>query len=208
MAAASLCRSLRLVGVAGSERLTAIREEGEPVVLCFWHNRIVYCTFHIGKELVWKGFPVKVMISRSADGELIARAVEAWGGETVRGSTSRGGSAALRQLVRALSKGPIAAVTTPDGPRGPVYRVQPGTVLLARLSEAPIYPISYVGEKVWRLRSWDRFMVPRPFSKVAVAVGEPVRVQRDLDEAGREDARVRIEEALLETDRAAAALLS
>lgn len=203
-----LCRSCRLVSVAGSEWLDAVREGDEAVILSFWHNRIVYCTYHLGRELAWKGFPLKVMISRSRDGELISRAVEAWGGETVRGSSSRGGSGALRQLVRSLEKGRVAAVTTPDGPRGPVYRVQSGTVMLAQLSGAAVYPISYCAERAWRLRSWDRFIVPKPFSRISVAVGEPQRVPRDLDAAGREAARERLEAALLETDRVAAASFS
>jgi lysophospholipid acyltransferase (LPLAT)-like uncharacterized protein len=204
----ALCRTYRLVAVAGSERLDAVREGSEAVIVCFWHNRILYCTYHLGRELVWRGFPVKVMISRSRDGELISRAIEAWGGGTARGSSSRGGSGALRQLVRSLAEGRVAAVTTPDGPRGPVYRAQSGTVVLAQLSGAPVYPISYCPEKMWRLRSWDGFMLPKPFSRVSVAVGEPLWVPRDLDDNAREAARERLESALLETDRTAAALFS
>ena len=204
----ALCKTCRLTSLVGFERLEAVREGKEAVIVCFWHNRIAFATYHLGRELVRKKHPVNVMISRSRDGELISRVVAAWGGGSTRGSSSSGGSGALRKLARSLAVGPMAAVTTPDGPRGPVYRAQPGTVLLAQLSGAPIYPVSYSAEKMWRMRSWDGFMIPKPFSRFSVAVGEPQWVPRDLDETGREAARMELERALLETDRVAAAIFS
>jgi lysophospholipid acyltransferase (LPLAT)-like uncharacterized protein len=208
MVVTALCRTYRLTSVVGSERLEVVRSGREAVILCFWHNRIVYSTYHLYNELQLKRHPVKVLISRSRDGELIARVIEALGGETARGSTSRGGSRALRKLTRLLKKGPVAVVTTPDGPRGPVYRAQAGTVLLAQLSGAPVFPVSYSAEKTWRLRSWDRFMVPKPFSRISLVVGPSLRFARDQDEAGREQARLELEGALLATDGEAAAVFA
>lgn len=204
----TLSATYRLQSAVGSDRLHALREAEQPAILCLWHNRIIYCAHHLRTELHFKGYALKMMISRSRDGELMSRVMWAWGGETARGSSNRGGGQAIRELVRSLRSGPIAVVTTPDGPRGPVYQAQAGTIVVAQLSGAPIYPMSYSAERAWRLRSWDRFMIPKPFSRVSVVVGEPIRVPRQLDEAGREEARAALEAALLAVDQEAEAVFS
>jgi hypothetical protein len=138
---------------------------------------------------------VKVLISQSADGELIAQVCQHLGLGTIRGSSKRGGAQALLQLLRPQDRTHLAL--TPDGPRGPRRQVKSGIVLLASLSGLPIVPLGVGFTGAWRFHSWDRFAVPRPFSTIAAVVGEPLLVPPDLDNAGIERQRQRIEVALL-----------
>lgn len=201
-----LASSCRFSRVEGGEAIVRLREESGAAIFCFWHSRILGCTRFLQLELLRRSFPLRVMVSHSEDGEIISRIIESWGAETARGSSSRGGSAALRQLARFLRRAPAGAITTPDGPRGPAERVQPGTVLLAQLSGVPILPMSYAASRSWRLSSWDRFVVPRPFSRLTIAVGSEVRVDPAADEPERERVRRQLEQALLRSDRRAAEL--
>lgn len=189
----------------GGGHIRALRERREPAIISIWHNRILCSTLYMRRELQAKGHEVMALISRSDDGELISRVIAGWGATSARGSSSRGGGRALREMKRWLDQSRGVVVTTPDGPRGPVYRVQQGTVVLAQLTGVPVYPMSFWADRSWRLRSWDRFMVPWPFARVAIAVGEPIRVPRDLNEGEREDMRLEIESAMVNTDREASA---
>lgn len=198
----------RFAAVEGGEAIGRLREEGGAALICFWHSRILGCTRYCQLELVRRSFPVRAMVSRSEDGEIISRVIESWGAETARGSSSGGGSRALRRLSRFLSNPPAVAATTPDGPRGPAERVQPGTLLAAQLSGAPILPMSYAASRCWRLSSWDRFIVPKPFSRLAVAVGPALTIERQAGEGERERLRGELEEALRRADRRAVELLA
>jgi lysophospholipid acyltransferase (LPLAT)-like uncharacterized protein len=202
----ALGRSYRIVVRENHELVERLREARESAIFCFWHNRIINGSLYLRDELAFKGYLLNVLISRSRDGEMIARAIEAWGGRATRGSSSRGGSRALRELRRFFAGQSGGVVTTPDGPRGPVERVQPGTIVLAQLTGVPIYPLSCSAERAWRLDSWDGFIVPKPFSRVAISVHEPIRVPRELDEREREEARLHVEQALHTVDARAAAL--
>jgi lysophospholipid acyltransferase (LPLAT)-like uncharacterized protein len=158
------------------ERFDRYAERGEPVLYALWHGRLLPLTyFHRHRRIA-------AMISRSADGEYIARIVEGWGFDAVRGSTSRGGGEALREVARRARHGQSVAIT-PDGPRGPRQRVQPGVVLAAQLSGAPILPVVAGCSRAWWPGGWDRFCVPKPFSRVTVVYGEPRYVPRDLAES-------------------------
>ena len=119
------------------------------------------------------------LTSSSRDGELIAQFLSRFGIGPVRGSATRGGSTAIRELVRALRRGHDVGIT-PDGSRGPCYEIQPGLVLLAQLSGRRILPISFEYANAWRTRSWDRFFIPKPFSRVTFVVGEPFAVQKTV----------------------------
>jgi lysophospholipid acyltransferase (LPLAT)-like uncharacterized protein len=176
-------------------------KSGSPVIAAFWHGRLaamprVFRVFDSGH----------VLISAHKDGELIARLVEALGYSTVRGSTARqkpgqthavdkGGAAALRNLTRILRGGGRVAIT-PDGPRGPRMRVSAGTILLGALSGVPIVPISNSASFAIRFKSWDQFLLPLPFGRVHVAIGEPITVPRDADERTLEALRQTLEERL------------
>jgi lysophospholipid acyltransferase (LPLAT)-like uncharacterized protein len=162
-----------------------------------WHSRIVMAA------ATQAGCGVNVLISRHGDGEFIVRVVERMGFHTIRGSSTRGGGRALLEIVRVLVDGGDVAMT-PDGPKGPRLRVQQGCVVAAMKSGAPIVPLGFECSRAKRLASWDRFVVPWAFAKVAVVVGDEIAVPSDLDEAGVEEWRARIEAALGDVSRRAA----
>ena len=166
---------------AGAEHLAELMASQRPVIFAFWHNRMVICGELIHRRVIRRGRPVALLTSLSRDGELAARLGLAMGYQVIRGSTSRGGLGSLLRLHRAIRDGSSAA-TAPDGPRGPAGRCQPGTVMLAKLAGAPIVPLAYAASRRWRLRSWDRLVVPKPFSRAVVTIGEPLEVPADLSD--------------------------
>jgi lysophospholipid acyltransferase (LPLAT)-like uncharacterized protein len=174
----------------------AARSSPPGTIYVQWHSRIL-----LGAA-TQAGTGLNVLVSRHGDGEFIVRAIERMGFGTIRGSTTRGGGRALLELVRALQEGRDVAVT-PDGPKGPRLRVQQGCVVAASKARAPVVPVAFECSRAKRLRSWDRFLVPAPFAKVAVVAGEPIEVPPDLDEAGVETWRGKIEAALHEASRRA-----
>ena len=145
----------------------------QPVIFAIWHNRLLMLP-----RVFDPSFPTRQsygLISASRDGDLIARFIERSGYGTIRGSSSRKGVIALRQLVDTLAADGNVLVT-PDGPRGPVYQVTQGIVFLAQKSGAPVVPIHMEYSGCWRLKSWDRFVVPRPFAKLRAIFGAPLTV--------------------------------
>lgn len=181
----------------------ALAERGESRIFAFWHNRFLLMPFIY--ERVRAGKNICVMASRSKDGQYISDVLGGFGFAVVRGSTSKGGDAAVKGMVDLL-KGGMDAAVTPDGPRGPRYRVQPGIILVSQLSGVPIYPVTFDARWARRLKSWDRFIVPIPFSRGAVVFGEEFRIPADADDAAREEVRARLEEEMRRIDRAAAEL--
>ncbi len=153
-----------------------------PVIVAFWHNRLAmmpYC---------WPSSrPFHMLISSHPDGQLIARTVKHFGIETVAGSSTRGGSEALRALVRLLRSG-VSVGITPDGPRGPRMRASDGAIALARLSGAPILPAAVSVSRRMVMNTWDKLIVALPFGEGAMVWGEPLTVASDVD-----DARARLE---------------
>jgi lysophospholipid acyltransferase (LPLAT)-like uncharacterized protein len=147
----------------------------KPLIYCFWHNQQILAAYFC------RDLGIRVLISRSRDGEYIARIVEHLGFGTVRSSTSTGKVNALRGLVRELKAGHHVAIT-PDGPRGPVYRAQPGVVFLGSLSGHAVVPFGCATAPAWRLHSWDGFEIPKPFSKAAIVVGQAIPIPRKLSE--------------------------
>jgi len=192
-----LLGSLR-VTVSGEEERNAAVEEHGSVVFCTWHNQLLYPTYH---ERHTDGAAV---ISQHADGELIARVVKRLGPGVVRGSTTRGGARALVKLVRLARDGKCVALT-PDGPRGPRYVVQPGAVYIAQKAGIPVVPIAFASERYWEFRSWDRFRVPKPFSRAHLVYGEPIHIPAKLDAAAAETHRLRVQDALMAATRTAQA---
>ncbi|HJO38893.1 MAG: lysophospholipid acyltransferase family protein [Vicinamibacterales bacterium] len=175
--------------VSGLERFDEIAAGGRRPVMAFWHGRILSATYY------FRGRGIVVITSENFDGEWIARIIERFGYGTARGSSSRGGQRALLQLKRALVEGKAAGFTL-DGPRGPAERAQPGAVWLAGATGQPLLPFHLEADRSWVARSWDRTQIPKPFSRVALAVGAPIEVPPDADEAVLEAKRLELEEAL------------
>jgi len=155
----------------------------------FWHDAILYLAGRYGDQR-----NIAILISRHSDGEMIAQACRWLGIRTVRGSTAKGGAAALLQMLDRAHQGHLAI--TPDGPRGPCYQVQTGVISTAQLTGLPILPVSYHLNWKFRPKSWDRFQVPLPFARCRIRVGEIVRVPREGTESERETLRQRLEEIM------------
>ena len=174
----------------GRKDADALLRAERPFISAFWHGRLMLAPHGWQAEP-----PIHVMISRHPDGESIARATRHLGAVPVRGSSTRGGAAAFRASLRVLKKGGYLAIS-PDGPRGPRMRVQPGIIALARLSGAPILPITYAVSRRKVARSWDRFVIALPFGRGVYLWGSPLYVAADADDATMEDARLTLEERL------------
>ena len=159
-------------------------------VWCFWHRCLIPCACYFHGR-----FEPAVLISRSFDGELIARTIELLGFRTVRGSSTRSGASGLLALAKAVEGG-YPAVFTADGPRGPLYKVKPGAVKLAQLTGYAIGSFYALPERAWVLRSWDSFMIPKPFSRVAVSWGRHVDVPQTDDPEVLETKRLEVEATL------------
>jgi len=164
--------------IGGLDNLDALRG-GRPVVLAFWHDRLFVLSHLIRARLIRRGHPVVALISLSKDGEVGTRVGRRFGGTVARGSASRGGSAGLRRLRREIAAGSTAVMVL-DGPRGPRHEAKPGAAMLARLSGAPLVPMTYAADRAWHLGSWDRLALPKPFARIALAVGDPIEVPADL----------------------------
>jgi lysophospholipid acyltransferase (LPLAT)-like uncharacterized protein len=182
--------------VEGLHHYDAIVASGHQPVMAFWHGRILPATFYFRRR------GIVVITSENFDGEWIARIIERFGYGTARGSTTRGGHRAMVQLVRAMRAGKPAGFTL-DGPRGPARVAQPGAVWLAHATGNPILPFHLEAASAWTLRSWDRTQIPKPFTNVALVVGEPIPVGADATEAELESARVALEQRLGDLERRA-----
>lgn len=182
-----LCRTYRWK-VEGAEHYQAVLDSGRQPILALWHGRILPGLHY------FRDRGIVVITSRNFDGEWIARILHRFGFGTARGSTSRGGARALVQLRRDLAAGRPAAFTV-DGPRGPARVVQPGVAFLAGATGHPILPYHVESDRHWTLNSWDRTQIPRPFSTVALVIGEPIAVASTDEEAIEAGVR-RVEQAL------------
>ena len=166
---------IRLLGMTWRMRpvndadLVARRASGERVIFTLWHGELLPLLWH------HRGEGIAVVISEHRDGEIIAQIAERLGYTTVRGSTSRGGGRALIGLMRAIEAGHDGAVT-PDGPRGPAHVFAPGAAIASQRTGAPLAIIRATATRAWRLKSWDRFLVPKPFATVRVIYGPLVSV--------------------------------
>ncbi len=146
-------------------------EAGQPVVFVTWHGRLLPL-LHLYRR---RG--IVMLVSQHRDGEFLTRLGQGLGYAAVRGSSTRGGYPALRQLVRELRQGRSLAIT-PDGPQGPRERFKPGALQAARITGAPVIPVMAGTNSAWWVEGWDRFLIPKPFARVCVLVGKPWRISK------------------------------
>lgn len=202
--AALVIRTLRLtmrIRCEGRDHLDTIRREGGRYIHAFWHGQLLMMPYS------YPGGKMAVMISEHRDGEYIARTMRSFGHRSVRGSTTSGGTGALRQAARLAGEGYDLGFT-PDGPRGPRHRVQAGVVMAGRLTGLPIVPVAFAARPARTMSSWDRFLVPVPFARGVVVYGPPVRVPVGAGREELEEIRGRLEESLARCTRRAAQLVS
>lgn len=169
-------------------------------IFAFWHNRLMMIP-HIYRRLFGMK-DIVTLISSSRDGEYFVRALKLFRPYIVRGSSTRGGSAAFKALVRRIREG-MDCIITPDGPQGPRYSIQPGTIALARLTGVPIIPVSYWSSRYRILKTWDGFVLTLPFGKMTYAFGEPVYCPKDASDSQMDRLAETLCQSLLATSRLA-----
>lgn len=176
----SLWASCRIYRIEGEQHFEALHHKGKSFIPCFWHQHHIYCSWYM-RRLIKKGMKIGFLISPSVDGEIPARMVKGWGAaEVIRGSKTRSGAQTLRDMYNVVVKRGISPVTTSDGPSGPIHKFKNGDIVLSRFTQAPLVPLSYAASRFWQLKSWDKFIIPKPFSRIVVAIGEPVTVEKSL----------------------------
>jgi lysophospholipid acyltransferase (LPLAT)-like uncharacterized protein len=166
----------------------------ENYIGSLWHNRLLLISYVLKRFAPHR--PGAGLISASRDGDLVADLTQRFGFDVVRGSSSRMGASAILEMSNVLASGRDLLIT-PDGPRGPAYELGPGIIFLAQKSGAPVLPINLEYSSCWRLKSWDRFILPRPFSKVRVIFGPPHRVGSTSTPEEFETERLRLQSAMM-----------
>lgn len=187
-----LARTLRYqiddrAGVVGERR-------EETYIAALWHNRLLLISFVLKKFLPDRDGAG--LISASRDGDLIADVTHRFGFDVVRGSSSRMGASALLELGEVLASGRDVLIT-PDGPRGPAYELGPGIIFLAQKTGASIVPVNMEYSSCWRVKSWDRFIIPKPFSRVHVIIGQPEKIRSTSSNEEFERERLRLQNVLM-----------
>lgn len=158
-----------VVKIIDHEKVKDLKEKKESFIYAFWHNRLLYLVYSHRRQNIY------VMTSQSKDGEYISRTIHKFGFKTVRGSSTRGGNRAFVEMLGKLKRNMVVAIT-PDGPRGPANKVQPGVIYLSQKSGRPIVPLTYSVKRKKHLPSWDKFLVPFPFNKGVVITGAPMYI--------------------------------
>jgi lysophospholipid acyltransferase (LPLAT)-like uncharacterized protein len=178
--------------IDGWENWEAASQDGRPPIYTFWHNRVFLATYF------WRRRRIVVMTSRSFDGEYIARFIQRFGYGAARGSSTRGATGAVVEMVRLMRAGCPTAFTI-DGPKGPRYVAKMGAVLLAKKTGNPILPFTITADRFWEAKkSWDGFQVPKPFTRARVNIAAPIYVTADANEdelkAKRDDLQSALDE--------------
>jgi lysophospholipid acyltransferase (LPLAT)-like uncharacterized protein len=195
----------KVVHVSGLDHIGTALERAPSFIPVYWHQHQLFCVKQL-LELRGNGVKLGFLISPSVDGELAAMMVRSLGAEAIRGSSSYTGARALRDYYQALAHEGISPAITPDGPRGPPWKFKPGAVLLSQLSQRPIVPMAFVASRAWKIK-WDRFVIPMPFARITIVIGEPVYVAKGLDAAGLARLQLEMEQNLMSLYRQAGSLV-
>lgn len=170
-------KTCRVVKVTGSDHAEQLLASSEPFVPCYWHQQHIFCAYYL-LGLQKQGLKLGFLISPSKDGDVPAQIIEKMGARAVRGSSNRTGARAIRDLYNIMAKEGISPVNTADGPTGPIFKFKPGAVMLAQLTGYPMLPMAYAADRAWQVDSWDRFIIPKPFSNIAITIGKPRYVDK------------------------------
>ena len=185
----------RVEKIIGAENIEPYIGSAAICAPCYWHQHHV-----VGSTLIrtWvrRGFKACFLVSGSVDGEVPERVARSWGAEVIRGSANQSGALALRDM-QGMMKNGFSIVTTADGPRGPKYEFKMGAILMARIAGVPIIPIACAASSAWYLDRWDNFMVPKPFTRIVLAIGEPYTIPKNTPLDELEPHRVLVQEAVM-----------
>jgi lysophospholipid acyltransferase (LPLAT)-like uncharacterized protein len=202
-------RSCRIVSVVGSENLDAALAQWPSILPCYWHQHELFCARYLLLQMP-RGLKLGFLVSPSVDGEIPTMIATKLGARVIRGSSTYTGARSLRDYYQLLVKDQVSPVITPDGPSGPRFKFKPGAIMLARISGRPMLPMAYAASSAW-LVAWDKFVIPRPFARIAIAIGAPVSVASDFpisDEAAVNALQLQMEQSLYEQFRRAQAALA
>ncbi len=168
-----------------------------PFIPCYWHQQNLICALYLLK-LKERGIKSGFLVSPSRDGEIPAKVFSSWGAEVIRGSSSRTGAQAMRELYLAITQKGISPGNTPDGPRGPIFEFKSGPLMLAQMTGAPVVPMAGAARSYKQLKSWDRFILPGWFNRLAIHVGEPVYIDKSLSMNELEPIRMQLQQQLVD----------
>lgn len=171
--------SCKVVRIDGEDKLEPLISSNTPFIPVYWHQHHVYGAY-LMRKLQKQGANIGFLISPSSDGDLAARIPQSWGMTAIRGSSTNTGAKALRDLYLVMMKEKVSPVNTSDGPVGPIHVFKPGAVMLAQLTQKSLVPISYAASRYWQTKTWDKFVIPKPFSKIVICIGEPVQINKTL----------------------------
>ena len=184
----------RVEKVVGADIAGRIVADDKAYGPCYWHKHHILCTSML-REWIRQGFKACFLVSASVDGEVPARIARAWGAEVIRGSANQTGALVLRDMQEVLRRR-VSIVTTADGPSGPKFEFKAGAVLMARIASVPLVPLACAADRAWYLKRWDDFMIPKPFARIVLAVGEPVSVPSDTPLGSMEARRLEMQDAV------------
>lgn len=190
-----LTATYRVEAVLGADNVAPFLDGKVTCAPAYWHQHHILCSSLV-RRWIDKGFKACFLVSGSVDGDVPERIARGWGAEVIRGSANESGALALRDMQGMMRRG-YSIVTTADGPRGPKYVIKPGVVVMARIGKVPILPMACAAERAWYLDRWDNFMVPKPFSRIVLAVGEPYSIGADVPLDALEDDRVNVQQAVM-----------
>lgn len=192
--------------ISGEEEVASLAAAEQPVIVTFWHGEMAVGAWYL-RRLEGFGLKLTFVISPSRDGEFAMRVLERTGGAAVRGSATRSGVKALKGLYRAITRDGGSPVVFPDGPRGPSRRCKEGALVLSQMAQAPIVPVAIDARPAWRLRTWDRLMVPPPFSRISIVIGQAFTASKQEDGPTLEQQREHLQSVLKELGQRAHAAL-
>jgi lysophospholipid acyltransferase (LPLAT)-like uncharacterized protein len=190
-----LTMTYRVEKIIGADIIDAYIGTDVLCAPCYWHQHHVVGSTLI-RSWVKRGFKACFLVSGSVDGDVPERIAKAWGAEVIRGSANQSGALALRDMQRMMKSG-YSIVTTADGPRGPKYEFKMGAVLMARIAGVPVIPIACAADRAWYLDRWDDFMVPKPFARIVLAIGDPYTIPSDAPLDSLESHRINVQEAVM-----------
>lgn len=189
----STCRIKTIVGDENAQQLI---KDDQTIIPCYWHQMHIFGTWYM-RRLQKQGLKIGFLISPSVDGEVIVNLVKSWGATAIRGSSTRTGAKAMRDMYNTIVSDKISPVTTSDGPTGPLHEFKQGAVMLSQLTQAPMLPMAYAASRFWQLKSWDQFIIPKPFSKIVITVGKPHYVNKKISADEMETQRLGMEKAMM-----------
>ena len=165
---------LNKISITGEENLLKLIKSGKPIMLCVWHGRLLFPSWYIRHHTT-----LHIISSRHADSEILAHILRKWGYGLIRGSTNKGGMNVIKEMTTIFNKGGMIAVTN-DGPKGPARIAKSGSIGLAIKNNVKIITVTGSATKYWQVKSWDRFMLPKPFGKIQIVVSAPMKITEQL----------------------------